>query len=839
MKSRSSRRLRELVVAWAVAILATSPLAAQQQEHEGAEFQLRRLAWFDDQRAYPNAEVNWDAMLRARRSVTERRGFMGVPSIASAVIGSWIPIGPSGFFGVGYWDSGAQLDAGRVDAIALHPTNAGTMFIASPNGGIWGTTTGGSSWAPLTDTQCSLQMSTIAIDPINPSLVYAASAYASGVAGCGILRSTDGGTSWSSYNGSLNFTAYGGSGFIKTFFIDPQSAGTTTGTTMLFTRASFGIYRSTNSGANWSQVLSYGQVNSIVAMPGATGVLFAGVADYATTTSSRSGLYRSQDNGLSWMQVSSGTVDFTSAGRLQLAVSAARPNTVWVISATKNSNFSTISRFDNTSGTLTALTAAGIDLTSGGRTHFGSQGTYDLDIKVDPTNANRIYIAGVRAFRSTDGGATFAAMGTEIHCDWHTIVIDPNNPLQLYAGTDGGIFTSTDGGSSWMSRNNGLAISMYYPGISQHPTDPSIILGGLQDNGSILSNGTTLFNSVSGGDGGYSAINFLTPTTSWSTCQWSSAGGPCIYRRAANNSGGFSYTYPGSGISNSDRAQFIPPLVMDPVTPTTLYFGTMKLYRTTNDGGTFTAISTDLSKGTGNIKTIAIAPSDALTIYVGTSDGNVQVSRDGGTTFTISNAGLPNRTVTRIAVDRANPLRALLTMSGQGASHVFFTTNAGQSWVDISGALPDMPVNAGVIIESGSSHFFIGADVGVFETTDGGLTWTISPSGLPNAVVNDLSYNPTTKQLVAATFGRGLWSFSLANAAAVLRGDVNKDGKVDAFDALLMQQALVGTQLPPGQTAMPNGDTNCNGRLETNDVLITLRAAVGLTTVGACVGTVR
>lgn len=819
-----------------VSTIAGSRALRAQEQHEGADFQARRTAWFEDQRAYPNRQVNWESIMRARRSVTERTGFIGVPSIASAVIGSWIPVGPSGFFGIGYWDSGAQVDAGRVDAIALHPTNAGAMFIASPNGGIWGTTTGGTSWAPLTDAQCSLQMSSVAVDPVSPNLVYATTSYSSGSAGCAIMRSTDGGTTWANYNGNLNFSAYGG--YINTFFVDPNSAGSTTGTMMIFTYGGGGIYRSANSGANWSQTLNFGYVTSVVALPGSAGVLFAGVADYATPTSTRSGLYRSVDNGVTWAQLSSGALDYTGAGRLQLAVSASQPNSVWVIAATKSSTFSSIARWDNNANALTQLAAAGIDLTTGGRTHFGSQGTYDLNIAVDPSNAQRVYIAGVRAFRSTDGGATFSAMATEIHCDWHTIVIDPRNPAQLYAGTDGGIFTSTDGGSSWISRNNGLVISMYYPGISQHPTDATVILGGLQDNGTLLSNGTSLFNSVMGGDGGYSAINYLSPATVWSTCQWSSSSGACIQRRTANGAG-FTYTYPSNGISKSDRAQFIPPLIMDPVTPSTLYFGTMRLYRTTDDGGTWTAISTDLSKGTGSIKTIAIAPSDVLTVYIGTSDGNVQVSRDGGATFTLSTTGLPNRTITRIVVDRTNPLRALLTVSGSGAAHVFLTTNAGQSWTNISGALPDMPVNSAAIIEDGSNHFFIGADVGVFETTDGGLTWTLSPSGLPNAVVNDLSYNPATKQLVAATFGRGLWSFSLANPAAVLRGDVNRDGVVNAFDALLIQQALVGLQLPAGQTALPQGDTNCNGKLETNDVLITLRAAVGLTTTGACVGTIR
>ena len=830
--------MKHLTLSRAVLCLAfLAPMLRAQEEHEGADFLRRRKAWFEEQRAYPNAEVNWEAIARARRLVTERTGLMGIASIASAVSGSWVPMGPSGFFGVGYWDSGPQVDAGRVDAIALHPTRSGTMFVASPYGGIWSTTTAGASWTPLFDSQCTLQMSTVKIDPVNPNLVYAAAAYSSGASGCSLMRSTDGGATFANYNGNLGFAAYSG-GFINEFYIDAASAGTTSSTTMLFNFSRSGIYRSTNSGATWSHPLTYGYVSSIVGLPGKPGVLFAGVADYANTSSNLSGLYRSQDNGLTWTQLPAGSTDFTSAGRFQLAVSPAQPNTVWVIAASKSSTFMSISRYDDSAGQLTALAAAGIDLSSGGRTQFGAQGTYDLDIKLDPGNAQRVYIAGVRAFRSNDGGATFAPMGTEIHCDWHMIVVDPRNPLQLYAATDGGVYSSNDGGDHWVSRNAGLSIAMYYPGISQHPTDPNVVLGGLQDNGSLLANGTSIYNAVMGGDGGFAAINYLSPATLWTTCQWSRTSGPCIQRRVPAGLG-FSYPNVSTGINAADRAQFIPPLIMDPVTPTTLYFGTMRLYRTVNDGVLWTPLSGDLTKGTGSIKSIAVAPSDPLTIYVGTSDGNVQVTRDGGVTFTLSATGLPNRAITDFAVDRADPTRAVITVSGTGAAHVFLTTNAGQSWNSVSGNLLDMPVSAVVMIDDGPNHFFVGTDAGAFETTDGGLSWTSTPSGLPNVVVNDLSYNPVSRQLVVATYGRGLFSYSLASPTAVLRGDVNRDGVVNAFDALLIQQALLGLQLPLGFTSMPHGDTNCNGKLEVADALITLRAAVGLTTAGACVGTNR
>ena len=832
-------RIRTVAPRVALCLLcATSALAplVGQDVHEGAEFQRRRQAWFNEQRAYPNREVDWEAMMRTRQQLMYRSGIRGLSAFANLSSGSWTSMGPSGFFGMGYWGSGSQLDAGRIDAIALHPTATGTMFVASPNGGVWGTSTGGASWNPLFDSQCTLQMSTVKIDPVNPSIMYAAATYASGAAGCALFRSVDGGGSWANWNGGLNVTAYGG-GFVNEFFIDPTSAGTTTSTTLMFTYYSFGIYRSINSGASWSQPLTFGRVNSIVALPGKPGVVFAGVADEATTSSTASGLYRSSDNGATWTKILSGG-SYATAARFQLATSAAQPNSVWILAGQKDQTFGSLLRWDDLQSQLVTLAANGIDLSPNGRTQFGKQADYDLAVAVDPVNASRIYIAGVRGFRSTNGGATFSAMGTEIHCDWHTIVADPRNARQLYAGTDGGIFSSTDGGDSWTSRNAGLVVSMYYPGIAQHPTDPNIVIGGLQDNGTLLSNGTQWYNAVFDGDGGFAAINFASPGTLWATCQWSTTSGPCMKRLVPT---GMSFSKPNvtSGINVTDRAQFIPPLVMDPVTSTTLYFGTMRLYRTVNDGVQWTALSGDLSKGTGSIKAIAIARSDPQTIYVGTSDGNVQVSRDGGTTWTLSATGLPNRTVTDFAIDRTNPARALVTMSGSGASHIFLTTDAGTTWTSAGASLPDMPANAVVMIDDGPNHFFIGTDVGVFETTDAGLTWSISPAGLPNVVVNDLSYNTTTKQLVAATFGRGLFKYSLANSAAVLRGDVNRDGTVNALDALLIQQALIGLQMPPGLTIMPQGDANCDGKVDAADALIVLRASVGLTTAGACVGTNR
>lgn len=821
----------------AVMLLTVVPFvnaSAQRDAFEGPDYQARRRAWFEEPRAYPNTQIDWEARIAAKRAFAARTTNFGSFMAASSA-GSWIPMGPSGFFGLGYWDSGAQLDAGRVDAIAIHPTSPSTMVVASPNGGLWRTTSSGGSWSPVFDTQCSLQMSTVRFDPVNPSIVYAGAADGSGAAGCALFRSTDGGVTWGTWNGGLNFTAYNG-GNINALFVDPATAGTTTSTTMFFNFAVWGLYRSTNSGQSWAHVLTFGYVTSIVALPGRAGTFFAGVSDRATTSSTRSGLYRSDDNGATWVQVTTGS-GFATVARFQLAVSASRPGSVWILAGEKTSRaFSSFSRWDDGTATLTTLAAGGIDPNSTARTNFGKQAEYDLALVVDPSDASRIYVAGVRAFRSTDGGVSFAPMGTEIHCDWHALEIDPLNPRRLFAGTDGGVFVSVDGGDSWLSRNMGLVISMFYPGISQHPTDVSVVLGGTQDNGSLLGNGTSLFGMISGGDGGYAAINPLTPSVMWSTIYWQSGIGATIYRRSLGAGGVPVQVTRGSGISASDRALFIPPMIMDPLTPTTLYFGTQRLHRTTNEGLTWTPVSGDLSKGSGMISAIAVAPSDALSIYVGTSDGNLNVSRDAGVTWRPASL---TRAVTDFAVDYTDPRRAVATVSGSGAAHVYLTTDAGTTWTSISANLPDMPANAAVIADDSPNHIFVGNDVGVFETTDGGLTWTNTPSGLPNVIVNDLSYNRTTKQLVAATYGRGLFRYSLVSASTVLRGDVNRDGVVNAADALLVQQALLGLPLASGLTISPHGDADCNGRVELADALVILRYAVGTATAGACVGTNR
>ncbi len=442
-----------------------------------------------------------------------------------------------------------------------------------------------------------------------------------------------------------------------------------------------------------------------------------------------------------------------------------------------------------------------------------------------------VYVGGVGLYRSTDGGATFGYIGGPIHPDQHALAFDPRNPATVFVGNDGGVYKSMDRGQRWASLNSDLAITQFYPGISLSPNSSPDILGGTQDNGTVEYTGTSEWAHVACCDGGFTAINFQAPTTAFAEGQWPV--GP--FRRDGATGG--SFFGKGSGIHLEDWALFIPPLVMDPVNPQVLYFGTYRLYRTVDNAESWTSVSGGFAGFPGAVSAIAVAPGDPQTIYVGTSDGTVYVTTNGAATWTWVNSGLPSRYVTDIAVASSDPQRAYVTVSGFGSGHVFRTVNGGGSWQNISSNLIDVPVNA-IVRVPGSDELYIGTDLGVFQSGDDGLTWAPSTTGMPNVAVLDLAFQNVTQTIVAATHGRGMFAHTVAGVGA-LRGDVSLDGQVSAMDAQGILAGVAGLPLPSGWIANPNGDANCDGRTAALDAQIVLSFVVGLPTSQFCVGQVR
>jgi hypothetical protein len=818
-------RLARTVLALLVATVAASPLAAQEREGDAEQRRLALLEQWDSATPF-NGGGNGVTFTKWLQAVGGMRASVRA-SVTVPQAQQWTSIGPRGLYGDnGFFGSLPQLDAGRVSALAFHPTDRFTMYVGTAAGGVWKSTNEGSTWVPLTDTECSLTTGSIAIDPVNPDIVYVGTGEVSEVtAGCGMLRSTNGGASWTLF-GTDVFTQNAATAWpIYGVVVDRASAGTTSATTVVAATLR-GIMRSTNSGQSWTVVTPALTFSDIVQHPTDANVMYAarvGVAGSAFPP----GLWRSSDRGATWAAVTTFPVD--SVQRMEIAVSRARPGSVWMLAGRPDQQLGGVWRWDDATSSRTTLDAVGPRLPEpNGRLNFGTQSGYNLMIAVDHADANIVYIGGVRAYRSIDGGATFREMAERIHVDWHAIAVDPNNPQRVLSGNDGGVFLSRDRGASWSALNAGLTTTLHYPGMSLHPTDPSGVLTGLQDNGTIITrNGMLQWNGVFGGDGSFTAIDPQSPTTYYVSSQRGN-----INRVNATTG---QITRASIDTLQDLRRAFITPFVLDVTRPTRLYYGGSRVFRTDNQGTTWVPISPDLTRGTGVINAIAVAPTDSNVIYVGTTDGNVRASRDYGITWLAPQTTLPARSMTDFAVKPTDPNTVVLTVGGSGSPHVYLSRDAGATWNDISGSLPDVTTQA--VAWGPDNRLYVGNMFGVYESANEGRSWTRQP-GMPTIRITDLVYNARTNRLVAATYGRGIWAYDFATGAAVLRGDVNGDNQVDAADALLIQQALAGIQLPATVTLFPAADANCDGRMQVLDALLVLRHAVGENT-GACVGTRR
>lgn len=733
---RFRRPFATLLVACAVGGAAH---AQQLPPRQGEDDPRGRSEYFEQQRAYPFQRIPAGARFRALQSMRLLNLLAPASTIASPM-SAWQSLGPRPIQG---------NNTGRVAALALHPSNSQILYVGGAQGGIWKSTDAGATWVPLGDAQCSLAVGSITIDPVDPNIVYVGTGEENfsgdSYYGCGILRSTDGGATWATLGQSVFQTTSGGARVGKVL-IDPATAGSTS--TTLYAATSFGLYKSTDGGTTWTQVLyrGYGYVNDVV-MPGTTGnPIFAAAA--GPFANAGNGLYKSLDQGASWTLVGGG-LPTSNVGRIAITVSPADHDVMWVsVENPANGNLTGLYRTNDGGTTWTQMSANGVNCSA--------QCWYAMVLTASPTDTSTVYFSGLSLYRSTDRGATFADVAGPVHVDHHAMSFDPQAPTTLYVGTDGGISRSLNSGATWASVNANLALTQFYGGLSLHPSSGGI-LGGTQDNGTVEYTGSTTWNAVLGGDGGFTAINPADPNIAYAETQWSAGSGYSGPRRRTSPNVGFSLATAGIGLG--DNALFIPPIAIDPVHPSFLYFGTSTLYRTRNGGDLWTAFGSGMFPRGGNVSAIGVAPSDTNVVYVGSSKGDLAVTTDGGATWRPITTGLPSRYITSIIVNRANPAIAYVTLSGFGTGHVWRTTNTGASWSDISANLPNIPVNAFALIPGG--EFVIATDLGVFRSTDAGGSWTAASTGLPNVAVFDVQYNLATTTLAAATHGRGLWTATL------------------------------------------------------------------------------
>ena len=746
---------------------------------EERDIEQQRSEWFYGQRAYPQTHVPSGAHQRALKQLDQKLASEAAARLRGggfAANPSWSSIGPQPI------DTpfGASVVSGRVTAFAIDPSNTSIVYLGGAQGGVWKTTDGGANWTPLTDTQASLAIGSIVLDPTNSSTIYVGTGEENfsgdSYYGEGILKSTDGGMSWTQICGPFcgpvaNDGFFGGGARIGGIAVDPGNNQILLAAVALVFK--YGIYRSTDGGTTWTQVLSGDPGTAVIFDSANAGVAYAALGD--SFTGGTKGVYKSTNAGQSWTAMNgtgANVLPIANAGRIVLAISPSTTTTLYAGIADVNTG-NLIGFFKTNDGGSNWLPLSSTP------DYCTPQCSYDNIIAVQPTNANVIYAGGAFSttlIRSLDGGSTWSVLqsaknnGT-VHGDMHALAFTPDGGT-LYLGNDGGAYSTTPitaTNPTFNQLNATLSLTQMYPGLSIDPANVAHAIGGTQDNGTVLYTGSLAWNDVTCGDGGYTAIDAMIPSTMYATCpqiniQKSTSSGTAGTWNAAQN-----------GVNTADRVDFIPPLIMDPAQSNTLYFGTFRVYQTTNGASTWAAISPDLTNGSGFwavITSIAVAPTDSNTVYAGTGDSHVQVTTNAGAgtgaTWNDRSTGLPPRVLTKVAVDPTTSTTAYVTFSGftgfgDSLGHVFKTTNGGTSWTDISADMPNTPVTAILVDPDAPNNIFVGTDVGVFYTTTGGASWTSLVNGLPRLAVLGLTLHNPSRTLRASTHGRGVWDVNIAS----------------------------------------------------------------------------
>lgn len=631
---------------------------------------------------------------------------------------------------------------GRINTIAFHPTDNDIIWIGAPAGGVWNTTDGGATWSTNTDLLPNLGVSDIALDPANSSIMYMATGDKDGqdTYSYGLLKSTDGGNSWNTTG--MSYTVNNGRR-VNRILIHPTNSN------ILLVATSAGIYRSTDAGASFALESNTNNYFSMEFKPGDPNTVYAG--------NSTGAIYKSTNNGQSWSQVTSGLPATSSVGRVELAVSNNNANYVYALFADNDNGFYGLYRSTNSGTSFTQRSSTpnilGWD-TDGGDS--GGQGWYDLAIAVDPTDVNRVTVGGVNIWQSTNGGTTWSLKahwygggGADYaHADQHKLIYSPDGTL--FAGNDGGIYYTTNNGSTWNDLSNGIHITQYYRlGLSAQ--NANLVICGAQDNGSHLTDSPT-WDKVMGGDGMEALISPTDDDVMYASVYYGDI------RKSINGGNSFSSVAP-----NADGA-WVTPYVMHASNQNILWAGYDDVYMTTNGANSWSTISNNLTGGT-TLKSIAVAKSSTDVIYAATYD-DIYKTTNGGSNWTNITSGLPSQNITYIAVHPTAPNTLWVTFSGYNASNkVYRSTNGGSSWTNITGSLPNLPVNCIVYREGSDDELYVGTDVGVYTRDNNTNDWIAFNNGLPNVIVSELEIHYASNRLRAATYGRGLWEASLSFTA--------------------------------------------------------------------------
>ncbi len=785
-RTRLAGALIILVAATGATGLRPASDAWREREEAGERYATRRgdglppkspNPWFFNERAYPFGRIPMDEWHAARVQAAALR--RQTPLTAS----TWTPRGPTNI-------------GGRITDIAVHPTDGNVVYAGAAEGGVLRTDDGGQSWTPLFDDQPAISIGALAIDPANPDVVYAGTGEVNpgggGVAygGVGLFRSVNGGATWE----SLGLEESAAIGRIR---VDPTDSDRIFVAVMgrLWEESpERGVYRTTDGGATWDRVLHTSDRTGcvdLVMRPDDPDVLYAAMWERLRQPESYDyggpgcAVYRTLDGGGTWTLVAGGLpAPDGGGGRIGLSLCASDPDVMHAVYADRIGYFDGLYR--STDGGFTWSRTNDGSLSD----VFASYGWWFGNVRTHPTDPNRIFVLGLPFYRSTNGGGSYGNASDSMHVDHHALAFGPGANPVMYAGNDGGVYRSTNGGSAWTKLPD-LPVTQAYR-IALDANNPNACYIGAQDNGTLrtLTGQADDWDHIYGGDGFQPLVHPESSNRVWAEYQY----GNLAY---SSNQGG-SWTGATGGVSGADRFNWNTLHVQDPTDADRRYFGTNRLYRSTGNTS-WTAISPDLTGGpgqqggqvNGTLTTASVSAPDPDVIWTGSDDGLVHVTTNGGGSWTEVSQDLPVRWITSVRADPFVRETAYVTISGfrwsESIAHVYRTDNLGAVWFAIDGNLPDAPANEILPDPGQPDRFFVATDLGVYETANGGATWHALGAGLPNVVVTSLALNATNRDLFAGTYGRSVFSISVPALDCV--ADLDGSGAVDFGDIVAVLAA--------------------------------------------------
>ncbi|NUM72249.1 MAG: T9SS type A sorting domain-containing protein [Ignavibacteriaceae bacterium] len=724
---------------------------------------FKRSQWFLRQRAYPYDTIQYTFMAQELEKERNRAVDNSVPFM-------WKSIGPNSIFHTFPYQWGKT--AGRGRALAIHPQNSQIILFGAASGSLWKTTNGGADWYNVGQDFLNSTISAIEYDPTNPNIVYVGTGEVTGALqtaaynGIGLFKSTDGGETFTKAT-----TSFGQYTHISSVQVSPDNpnillAGLAAGYYFVSNPGNLGVWRSTDAGVTWERVLNFGRGFDVRFDRNVPGRCYAATGGQ----NANAGFHVSTDYGATWTRSSNGLPTGSNTVGNHIETAKSNPNFIYMVTYEVTGGSTRETRAYKSTDKGVNWTRIGASSILGG-TYNGStwsfQGWYDLAISVNPSNENDVMVGDLELHRYNSASDSFTplrvspasgAWNSVAHVDYHGIVFDEASPQKIYVVCDGGIYRTTDNGVTWGDLNNGYNTIQFYR-IKSNPNNPVEIWGGAQDNGTYKKAGETMmWEQVSTGDG----MEILFPPTDTNYVYYSTQNGYLnrVYRPTMQASG---IRPPFSG-----SVAWLVPWTLHPGNDLTIYGGSDRVYKTTDRGVTWGALSGQMTNGPITSMAISNVNPDYIAVVAANPGFSAQLylTTDGGLTWSSKSSQLPvtNFLISRVVFHPNDASTIYILYTGFNNEKLFKSTDYGNTWLNVGANLPKIPSNDIFLYPDNPSIIFIANDFGVYMGSEGLNFDRADGNGFPWVPVMDFDYTVKNgkKLLRVGTHGRSAYETDLA-----------------------------------------------------------------------------